>query len=162
VFQSYCPPPLGLEVATSTVFASDNLFHRSSNCAHRWGRIRQLCSWFAELFFLLACCVAVVALSGCGSLGAPALTVSPNAVAFGNVAVGAPSMQPVILTSIGTMPVTVNSGTVTGTGFTLSGATFPLTVNPGQAVTLEVQFNPTAPGAAAVMRRARGPASSGM
>jgi fibronectin type 3 domain-containing protein len=44
--------------------------------------------------------------------------------------------------------VTINSGALTGTGFTMSGATFPVTLNPGLAVTLEVQFDPTTTGAA--------------
>jgi len=44
--------------------------------------------------------------------------------------------------------VTINSGTLTGTGYTMSGATFPVTLNPNLAVTLEVQFDPTATGAA--------------
>jgi hypothetical protein len=78
----------------------------------------------------------------------PTLTVSPTSLAFGNVSVGAASMQPVMLTSVGTAPVTVNSVTLTGTGFTMSGATFPVTLNPGLAVTLDVQFDPAAAGAA--------------
>jgi Abnormal spindle-like microcephaly-assoc'd, ASPM-SPD-2-Hydin len=76
------------------------------------------------------------------------LTVSPTSLAFGNVTVNTPSTLPVTLTSTGTAPVTVNSGTLTGTGFTMSGATFPVTLNPGLAVTLDVQFDPTATGAA--------------
>src|SRR6202042_1306912 len=56
--------------------------------------------------------------------------------------------QPVTLNSTGTAPVTINSATLTGTGFTLSGATFPVTLNPGQSVTLNVQFDPTTTGAA--------------
>ena len=48
------------------------------------------------------------------------------------------------LSSTGTAPVVVNSATVSGTGFSLSGATFPLTLNPTQTVTLSVEFNPTA------------------
>jgi fibronectin type 3 domain-containing protein len=47
------------------------------------------------------------------------------------------------LTSTGTAAVTINSATIAGTGFTFSGATFPLTLNPQQAVTLEVTFAPT-------------------
>jgi hypothetical protein len=43
--------------------------------------------------------------------------------------------------------VTINSATLSGTGFTMSGATFPVTLNPGLAITLEVQFDPTATGA---------------
>ena len=39
-------------------------------------------------------------------------------------------------------------GNTEGTGFTTSGATFPVTLNPGQSATLNVQFDPTATGAA--------------
>ncbi len=76
----------------------------------------------------------------------PTLTVSPANIAFGNVTVNTPVTQPVTLTSTGTAPVTVNSGVVSGTGFTMSAATFPVTLNPGLAVTLDVQFDPTVPG----------------
>jgi Abnormal spindle-like microcephaly-assoc'd, ASPM-SPD-2-Hydin len=78
----------------------------------------------------------------------PTLTVSPASVAFGNVTVGTASTQPVMLTSVGTAPVTINSVTLNGTGFTMSGATFPVTLKPGLAVTLDVQFDPAAAGAA--------------
>jgi fibronectin type 3 domain-containing protein len=44
--------------------------------------------------------------------------------------------------------VTINSAALTGTGFTMSGATFPVTLNPSLAVTLDVQFEPAAAGAA--------------
>jgi fibronectin type 3 domain-containing protein len=44
--------------------------------------------------------------------------------------------------------VTINLGTLSGTGFTMSGAAFPVTLNPGLAVTVEVVFDPAAAGAA--------------
>jgi hypothetical protein len=44
--------------------------------------------------------------------------------------------------------VTVSSAIVLGTGFTVSGASFPLTLNPNQTATLSVQFDPTTTGAA--------------
>jgi hypothetical protein len=77
----------------------------------------------------------------------PTLTISPTSLAFGNVAISTASTQPVTLTSVGTGPVTINSGTLSGTGFTMSGATFPVTLNTGLAVTLDVQFDPSATGA---------------
>jgi len=80
--------------------------------------------------------------------GIPTLTLSPTSVAFGNVTIGTATTQPVTLTSVGTAPVTVNSATLSGTGFTMSGATFPVTLNPGLVVTLDVQFDPAAAGAA--------------
>lgn len=42
----------------------------------------------------------------------------------------------------------VNSAAVAGTGFTLSGNTFPVILNTGQSLTLNVQFDPTVAGAA--------------
>ena len=77
----------------------------------------------------------------------PTLTISAASLAFGNVTVNTPSTLPVTLTSGGTAPVTINSATLSGTGFTMSGATFPVTLNPSLAVTLEVQFDPTSAGA---------------
>ena len=72
----------------------------------------------------------------------PALTISAANLAFGNVTVNTVSTLPVTLTSTGTAPVTIASGTLSGTGFTMSGATLPVTLNPSLAVTLDVQFDP--------------------
>ncbi len=79
----------------------------------------------------------------------PTLAISPASVAFGNnQALNTPLTEPVTLTSTGTAPVTISAGKLSGTGFTMSGATFPITLNPGLAVTLDVQFDPTAAGPA--------------
>jgi hypothetical protein len=77
---------------------------------------------------------------------AVALTINANSVSFGSVVVNTPVTQPVTLTSTGTAPVTVSAASVTGTGFTLSGSTFPTILNPGQTMTLNVQFDPTTTG----------------
>ena len=79
----------------------------------------------------------------------PALTVSATSLTFGSVQVNnTAAAQSVILTSSGTAPVTVNSPLLSGAGFTVSGATFPVMLNPGQAATLSVQFDPATVGAA--------------
>jgi len=78
----------------------------------------------------------------------PTLSVNATTVAFGNVNLNTPSTQSVTLSSTGSAAVTVSSAAVTGTGFSVSGATFPLTLNPNQSATLSVQFDPTAAGAA--------------
>jgi hypothetical protein len=75
------------------------------------------------------------------------LTITPNSVAFGNTTINTPAMQTVTLASTGTAPVEINSAALSGTGFTMSGATFPVTLNPGLAITLDVQFDPMIPGA---------------
>ena len=88
-----------------------------------------------------------LAANGVASL-TPQLSVAPGGVSFGSVMIGSPVTQNVTLTSTGSAPVTVSSAGVTGRGFTVSGSSFPLTLNPGEQATLEVQFNPTATGAA--------------
>jgi Abnormal spindle-like microcephaly-assoc'd, ASPM-SPD-2-Hydin len=75
------------------------------------------------------------------------LGISTANLAFGNVTVNTSSTLPVVLTSTGTAPVTINSATLNGTGFTMSGATFPVTLNPTLALTLDVSFDPQAAGA---------------
>jgi hypothetical protein len=77
-----------------------------------------------------------------------ALSISPASLVFGNVAVNTPSTLPLTLASTGTTAVTINSATLSGTGFTMSGASFPVTLNPGLAVTLDVKFDPATTGSA--------------
>ncbi len=91
---------------------------------------------------------AVVNLSGTGTVvSSPQLSISAASLTFGDVTVNTTSIEPVTLSSTGTAPVTINSATLRGTGFTMSGATFPVTLNPGLAITLDVQFDPTGTGA---------------
>lgn len=91
-----------------------------------------------------------IALSG-DSVAAPAITVSKASLTFGTVAVDtAATPQLITLTSVGKTPLTVSSATLSGAGsaaFQLSGASFPLTLNPTQRATLTVNFAPTAAGA---------------
>jgi hypothetical protein len=76
----------------------------------------------------------------------PTLNVSATSLAFGNVVVNASATQSVTLTSTGTAPLTISSATLQGHAFTVSGATFPLTLNPNQTATLGIGFDPTATG----------------
>jgi Cep192 domain 4/Abnormal spindle-like microcephaly-assoc'd, ASPM-SPD-2-Hydin len=89
------------------------------------------------------------ALSGTGtaSVSTAELTINATTISFGSVTVNTSSTQFLTLTSSGTAPVTASSAVVTGTGFSISGLTFPLTLNPGQSATLYVQFSPTTTGA---------------
>jgi hypothetical protein len=52
------------------------------------------------------------------------------------------------LTSSGNAAVTVNTATLSGAGFSLSPATFPITLNPGQDISLVLEFDPSTAGAA--------------
>lgn len=74
----------------------------------------------------------------------PAWTIASASVAFGNVTVNTTATQSVLITSTGTSALTISSGTVTGTGFSVSGLAFPTTLNPGQTAVLNIAFAPTA------------------
>ena len=88
---------------------------------------------------------ALVGLSGTGAaVASPQLSVSAASLNFGSVAVNSPTTQSLTLTSTGTSPVTVNSATITGAGFTIVALSLPVTLNPTQSVTFQVQFDPTA------------------
>ena len=71
------------------------------------------------------------------------LSLSATSLAFGNVSVGTAVTKSVTVTSSGTAAVTINSDSISGTGYSVSGGSFPATLNPGQAAVLTVQFDPT-------------------
>lgn len=77
------------------------------------------------------------------------LTVTPTSLSFGSVMVKSAATQSLTLTSTGTLPVTINSVSITGAGFTIVGGSFPVTLTPNQSMTLQVQFEPSAAGLAA-------------
>jgi len=88
----------------------------------------------------------VVALTGTGVAATEILTLSTNAVSFGNVTNGTSSTQTVTVTNAGNSNVQISAITVSGTGYTLSGASAPVTLTPLQKLTFSVIFSPTATG----------------
>ena len=104
------------------------------------------------LLIALLGCVITAGLSGCGvtepGLTGGTLLISTQAVNFGNVTLNTPATQTVTLTSSGSAPLTISAGSVTGSEFSLVGADFPITLEPGQTATLNIQFEPTAMGPA--------------
>ena len=78
----------------------------------------------------------------------PILSVSATSLSFGSHAVNTATTKSVTLTSTGTAPVTIRSAALSGTGFTMAGVTFPVTLNPSQTATLNVTFDPASAGAA--------------
>lgn len=93
--------------------------------------------------------MATVSLTGNGAASAnPVLSLSSTNLAFGSVPLATPTTLALTLASTGTSPVTVSAERLTGSAFALSGATFPVTLNPGVAITLQVQFNPSVLGSA--------------
>lgn len=82
------------------------------------------------------------------SASKPAISLSTSSMQFGDVAVGTAVTKSVTVTSTGNVPVTIKSDSATGSGFSVSGGSFPVSLEAGQAVVLTVHFNPTAAGSA--------------
>jgi hypothetical protein len=76
------------------------------------------------------------------------LTVSPQSVSFGNVAVGSNGSQTVSLLNTGNGPVNVSQATMAGNGFGMSGLAVPMTLGPGQSTAFTVSFAPAGAGSA--------------
>ncbi len=89
----------------------------------------------------------VVALTGSGNAAA-ALTPSPSSVAFGTVQVGQSSgPQVVTLTNTGTTALTITSASAP-LPFSVNAPSLPITLLAGASTTIDVAFDPTAPGPA--------------
>jgi hypothetical protein len=76
-----------------------------------------------------------------------ALSLNASSLSFGNISVGTAVTKSVTITSSGTSAVTINSASISGTGFSVLGGSLPITLNPGQATVETVQFDPTSAGA---------------
>ena len=70
------------------------------------------------------------------------LTANPSSLNFANVQVGSSQTQSATLTNSGGSSLTVSQATLTGSSFTLSGLTLPLTLGAGQSSTFSVVFAP--------------------
>ena len=114
-------------------------------------------------FLLLFAALAVLSLSGCVGLtgaGTPkssstsgsssgssgTLTANSTSLSFGNVTTGSSSSQTLTLSNTGTGPVTISQGTITGTGFSVTGGMGSITIAAGANQAFKVQFAPTSPG----------------
>jgi Abnormal spindle-like microcephaly-assoc'd, ASPM-SPD-2-Hydin len=73
------------------------------------------------------------------------LRVSTTSLNFGKVTVGSTATLPVMVTSIGTAPLTITSSEISGVGYIVSGATLPLTLHPGETLNLNVTAAPRIP-----------------
>lgn len=82
-----------------------------------------------------------VSLSG-SAVAAAALSASPASVNFGSVLLGSNQTVSETITNTGGSSLTVAQGTVTGTGFSMSGMSFPLTLAAGKTATFSVTFAP--------------------
>jgi len=98
----------------------------------------------AGVFVALAACgsASSVSSSGSGSKGQAQLAVSVSTVSFGSVLVGSSTTQSVTLTSSGTAALNLSQASISGSGFTMSGITTPVTLSAGQTATLTLKFAP--------------------
>ncbi|MGB9123447.1 MAG: choice-of-anchor D domain-containing protein [Candidatus Angelobacter sp.] len=71
-----------------------------------------------------------------------ALTVSPLSLAFGNVLIGTSAKQTITLSNSSSTSITVSSIGISGTGFSQTGPTLPLTLASGQSSSITVMFAP--------------------
>lgn len=76
------------------------------------------------------------------------LSVSPTSVSFGSVLVGQSGSQTVNLSNTGNSSVTVSSASFTGSGFGVTGLTFPFTVAAAGSKSATLTFTPSGSGAA--------------
>jgi hypothetical protein len=89
-----------------------------------------------------------VPVSGTGtSKSTGQLAVSPASLNFGKVSIGANASQPIRLSATGGA-VTVSAVTSTNSHFSVSGISFPVTIDAGQSVQFDAVFAPTKSGSA--------------
>jgi hypothetical protein len=87
-------------------------------------------------------------LSGTGATTPAQLVPNPASLNFASVQVGSKQTQFEVLTNSGGSGLTISQATVTGSGFSITGLTLPLTLNAGASVTFSVVFAPQTSGSA--------------
>lgn len=87
-----------------------------------------------------------LALSGTAVASNAVLTANPTTVSFGTVLVGSQGTQNIVLSNTGTANLTISTVTASGTGFSVSGSTLPITLAQNQTTTLTATFAPTTTG----------------
>jgi centrosomal CEP192-like protein/HYDIN/CFA65/VesB family protein len=87
---------------------------------------------------------ATVALSGTGS--AAAYLTAPSSLNLGSVTIGSSQTQAFTISNSGGSSLTISGATVSGTGFSVSGLTFPYTLPAGGSASLSVTFIPSTTG----------------
>jgi TolB protein len=87
-----------------------------------------------------------IALTGTGSLPGQ-LSITPSSVNFGSITLGNTQSQSATLTA-SNAPVTVSSVGVSGSQFSVSGISLPVTIATGSSASFAVTYAPTVSGAA--------------
>ena len=68
---------------------------------------------------------------------AATIAVSPSALSFSSIAANSSSTQTLTISNTGGSNLSVTSATVSGSAFSMSGATFPMTIGAGQSAELD-------------------------
>ena len=79
-------------------------------------------------------------------VGSDEVTATPSSLSFGQVAVGSSAALSVVLTNERNWKVTLQSAQIVGSGFSFTGASFPLVLAGRTSVTLDITFQPQAAG----------------
>jgi len=88
-----------------------------------------------------------VGLTGTGIAATLTLGISPTSLIFGNVTTGTSSAsQNVTVTNTGNSNVTISQITLSGSGYSMTGGSTPVTLTPSQILTLSIDFGPTTAG----------------
>ncbi|HET7106132.1 MAG TPA: choice-of-anchor D domain-containing protein [Candidatus Acidoferrum sp.] len=87
----------------------------------------------------------VISVTGTGLQ--PAITFTPSSANFGSVTVGSTNSQTIKIGNTGTAVLTITQATVAGSGFSVTGLTLPLSINPGATSNFNAQYQPSAAGA---------------
>jgi hypothetical protein len=87
---------------------------------------------------------AMIAATGAGVQAS--LSASPSALNFGNVNVGSVGTQTVKLSNNGTAAASISQAAISGSGYTVSGLTLPMSLAVGASSSFAVQFTPTVAG----------------
>jgi hypothetical protein len=113
--------------------------------------LEQLPTFCGVLLILLA----LAQFTGCQGVSANnsqtapgALSSNPAALSFGSVTVGHNQSLSSTLSNTGSSSVTISQVTMTGSAFTMSPVSVPLTLTPGTTATLNITFAPTVSGSA--------------
>jgi hypothetical protein len=83
-----------------------------------------------------------LSLSASSVAAAKTLLISATSLSFGSVNAGSSATQLVSLTNTGNASVTVSQISISGTNFSLSGASVPVTLSAGQMDSFSVQYSP--------------------
>jgi len=91
----------------------------------------------------------ILPLTGSGvAAPTPQLSVSPASAGFGNVTVGSSATKTISISNTGNANLTISQITTSGSGFSGSGVTLPLTLSAGQSANYTAKFTPAATGSA--------------